>query len=77
MPEEWAKQLEAWRERDRALATVEYFLYQTLLGSFPFDEAELDGYARRIKDYVIKAAREAKINTFWQDPNRDYEAALV
>ena len=36
-----------------------------------------DDFINRIKDYVIKAAREAKTHTFWLDHNADYEEALV
>ncbi|HVF90258.1 MAG TPA: malto-oligosyltrehalose synthase, partial [Blastocatellia bacterium] len=88
MPGEWARHLELWSGQNRKHKTLiegeeapsrnrEYFLYQTLLGSFPFDEGERGAYVQRVKDYMVKAAREAKVRTFWQDPSRDYEAALL
>ena len=53
----------------------EYLLYQTLVGALPFEEAERDGFTQRIKDYFIKAVREAKTFTNWVDPNQPYEEA--
>lgn len=57
----------------------EYLLYQTLLGVFPRGPSspELGNDFRiRIQNYMIKTAREAKVNTSWINPNQDYEAAL-
>jgi len=57
----------------------EYMLYQTLLGTWPlepFRDSERDGYTRRIKDYMIKAGREAKAHTSWVNPNQQYENGL-
>jgi (1->4)-alpha-D-glucan 1-alpha-D-glucosylmutase len=56
----------------------EYLLYQTLVATWP---AELrlplppDGYRERIRDYMRKATREAKLHTSWISPNTDYERA--
>ncbi len=58
----------------------EYLLYQTLVGTFPageIDDAAMAQYARRIRDYMVKAAREAKVHTSWLSVDADYEAALV
>jgi (1->4)-alpha-D-glucan 1-alpha-D-glucosylmutase len=33
--------------------------------------------AERLRDYIIKAAREAKNRTNWYEPNEDYEQALT
>jgi (1->4)-alpha-D-glucan 1-alpha-D-glucosylmutase len=58
----------------------EYLLYQTLVGAWPLraprgdDEwAELTG---RIQQYLLKAAKEAKRNTSWINPNDEYDEAL-
>ncbi len=88
MPGEWQQNLELWHEQNRPLKEIvegekvpnrnrEYFLYQTLIGAWPFEEREHDDFIRRMKDYMIKAAREAKTHTFWLDHNADYEEALV
>ena len=85
-PDQWRQQLRVWRSlnrrkkqrRGRAVmpdANDEYFLYQTLLGSFPFVPFDLAEYRDRIKAYVIKAVREAKVHTAWIKPDSEYEAA--
>ncbi len=51
----------------------EYFLYQTLIGAFPFSDHEFSEFVDRVKAYVIKAVREAKVHTAWLQPDSDYE----
>ncbi|SOD40019.1 malto-oligosyltrehalose synthase [Nitrosovibrio sp. Nv4] len=60
----------------------EYLLYQTLLGIWPFDTldgpgdaAELAQLSDRVTAYMLKAGREAKVNSSWINPNREYEEA--
>lgn len=53
----------------------EYYIYQTLIGSFPFDISELDDYKKRVKQHITKALREAKMNSNWLSPNQRYEEA--
>ncbi|MEW6410019.1 MAG: malto-oligosyltrehalose synthase [Nitrospirota bacterium] len=58
----------------------EYLLYQTIIGTWPIghmDEAEYEIFKKRIKDFMLKASREAKINTSWINPNTIYEDALM
>ncbi len=83
MPEVWEKQVNAWKEMNadkkrvgkRPIPTPndEYFLYQTLVGAYPFDEVELSEFRERIKAYVLKAGREAKENTNWTNIDEAYE----
>lgn len=58
----------------------EYLLYQTLLSTWPFADWTSDEqrgvYVQRICDYMIKAAREAKVCTSWLNTNQAYESAL-
>jgi len=54
----------------------EVLIYQTLLGAWPVDRGELPGFGDRVKGYLIKAAREAKEHTSWNDPDERHEAAL-
>ncbi|MBN1238991.1 MAG: malto-oligosyltrehalose synthase [Gammaproteobacteria bacterium] len=90
MPEEWRAKLSKWRrlneprrrqveEADAPSRNEEYLFYQTLIGTWPvpFDRGELSGYADRIESYMIKALREAKVNTSWTGPNEEYEAEVV
>ncbi len=88
IPTEWEAQVTAWGERNPVHKAVvgdrlipdrndEYFLYQTLVGAFPFEEHEYPGFIERIKEYVIKAVREAKVHTAWLHPDTDYEEGFV
>lgn len=66
-------------------ANTEYLLYQTLLGAWPFDKRPEDrlgadnlrDFRARIQGYMLKAVREAKVHTAWDNPDADYEAALA
>jgi len=60
-------------------AVDEYLLYQTLLGTLPIgalDGAQRSAYADRLVQYMLKAAREAKVHTRWTHPDATYESAL-
>jgi (1->4)-alpha-D-glucan 1-alpha-D-glucosylmutase len=52
-------------------------LYQTLVGAWPLSEEEVPEFKLRLKEYIIKAAREAKTYTSWLSPDPDYENCLV
>lgn len=45
----------------------EYMLYQALIGAWP-DDLDLE-FTKRMQAYAIKAAREAKLETSWLNPN--------
>jgi len=88
IPEEWHGKIKLWsklnvgkkkRSKGRNVPdrNDEYFLYQTLLGSFPFRESDYPEFLGRIKEYVIKSVREAKIHTEWIRPDEEYEQAYV
>jgi (1->4)-alpha-D-glucan 1-alpha-D-glucosylmutase len=56
----------------------EFLLYQTLIGSWPLEPVDAAGreqYRERIQSYMLKATREAKVNTSWVSPNEEYEQA--
>src|SRR5581483_2735674 len=46
-----------------------YFIFQTLVGTWPIE-------AERLEGYMVKALREAKRNTNWLEQNHDYEEAV-
>lgn len=88
MPEEWESNIEKWSRlndknkkilNDKGMPDKndEYFLYQTLIGSFPFYEDERSSFTDRVKEYIIKAVREAKVHTGWIKPDADYEDAFL
>ena len=81
IPEEWIKTVNQWRILNSALPDVpdandEYFVYQTLIGSYPMPGAADDDYAQRLNDYLEKALREGKMNSSWADPDVNYEEVL-
>jgi (1->4)-alpha-D-glucan 1-alpha-D-glucosylmutase len=88
MPEEWQKWIHQWRslntvwksniEGDSApSANEEYLIYQTLLATWPFSTEEINEvYVERIQRYMLKAIKEAKVNSSWIQPNEDWEAAV-
>jgi len=59
--------------RTRAPSIVdEYLLYQSLVGSLPREGVTPD-FIERLKGYMQKAIREAKLETSWLNPNAAYE----
>jgi (1->4)-alpha-D-glucan 1-alpha-D-glucosylmutase len=62
-------------------ANEEYFLYQTLLGVWPFGEEigeeEYNTLIERVRATMRKAMNEAKVNTSWVNPNEPYQAAVA
>jgi (1->4)-alpha-D-glucan 1-alpha-D-glucosylmutase len=52
-------------------------LYQTLLGAWPLFTEEVPDFKVRLKDYMIKAVREAKAITNWININKEYEDAIL
>ncbi len=88
MPKEWERNIRTWSKinrkwkrkvRDRSFPdrNDEYFLYQTLVGAFPFDEGHHDQFVERVKQYIVKAVREAKVHTAWLKPDTEYENAFI
>ncbi len=55
----------------------EALYYQTLLGAWPSSGGATPVFRKRIRDYVLKAAREAKEGTSWLTPNAEHEEALA
>jgi (1->4)-alpha-D-glucan 1-alpha-D-glucosylmutase len=76
IPERWSEAVERWskiasrhRTGDLPDRNAEYLFFQTLVGTYPWDE-------RRAVEYMGKATREAKRYTSWLDPSPDYDAAM-
>ena len=88
LPSEWNKQVQNWRELNANLKADcsgcnsptlndEYLLYQTLIGAWPMSmERPESSFVGRIREYMLKAVREAKENTSWRYQNAEYESAL-
>jgi (1->4)-alpha-D-glucan 1-alpha-D-glucosylmutase len=88
LPEEWDHQLRNWQSINAPLKenvegldvpdrNAEYFLYQTLLGAFPFDMYDYAKFIERVKEYMLKACREAEVYTSWQRSDVGYEHSLL
>jgi (1->4)-alpha-D-glucan 1-alpha-D-glucosylmutase len=91
VPEQWQEHLRDWSRlnarhktmlRDRPVPdpNEEYLFYQTVLGAYPMGNAvkgrALDEFRQRIAGYMLKAIREAKVNTSWVNPDPAYEEAM-
>jgi (1->4)-alpha-D-glucan 1-alpha-D-glucosylmutase len=88
IPTLWAERVDRWRAWNAAKrltvngqtvpdGNVELFLYQTLVGAWPLDDAEVPEFKERLRAYLVKASKEAKTHTSWLEPNEEYEAALL
>jgi (1->4)-alpha-D-glucan 1-alpha-D-glucosylmutase len=88
IPEDWKANLRDWMQINRRKKktvdgrrvpgnNTEYFLYQSLIGGLPFDERDFPNFTDRVKEYMIKAVREAKEESDWNAPDRAYEEALT
>jgi (1->4)-alpha-D-glucan 1-alpha-D-glucosylmutase len=88
IPEEWEGHLIRWQEWNQPKKTevngmlvpepnTEMLLYQTLLGAWPLSADEVSDFKERLKSYMVKAVREAKVYTDWSSPNSEYEGALT
>jgi len=88
IPQEWDYHFQTWSKLNgRKKIAVnnlrvpdkndEYFFYQALLASYPFVEEELPEFIERLKQYIVKAVREAKVHTGWIKPDLDYENAFA
>jgi (1->4)-alpha-D-glucan 1-alpha-D-glucosylmutase len=88
VPIEWESHLKKWMELNKPLKQevngipvpgpeTEILLYQTMLGAWPLEKSALTEFQQRLKDYMLKAEKEAKSRTGWVNPDNDYEQALT
>ncbi len=84
IPKKWRKITKHWQEinrnykadlNGRAVPTPndEYFIYQTLCAHLPMNGEINDDFIPRLKEYLVKAFRESKVNTSWSEPDNEYE----
>lgn len=70
----WARMNNAFRRRSvtgaMPDANTEYLYYQTLIGAWPLT-------VERAQAYMMKAVREAKLQTSWIANNKDFEDSLM
>jgi (1->4)-alpha-D-glucan 1-alpha-D-glucosylmutase len=88
IPHEFQANIEQWRKitaskKGQINGTVApdnneaYYLYQTLLGAYPWNDMEKQEFINRIAQHMIKALREAKVHSCWLNPNLPYEETVV
>jgi (1->4)-alpha-D-glucan 1-alpha-D-glucosylmutase len=88
LPEEWKQCIELWSKVNRPNKTElkgveapdrndEYLFYQSLIGAFPVGAELESAFLERIKAYIVKAVREAKVHTEWLKPDLAYEDAFI
>ncbi|MFZ0321513.1 MAG: malto-oligosyltrehalose synthase [Candidatus Sulfotelmatobacter sp.] len=91
LPGLWRLRIRDWRRFNRIHRSIvndraapspndEYLLYQTLVGAWPLEplvgENDWKLFRGRIEQYMLKAMREAKVNTSWINQNAEYETAV-
>ncbi len=88
IPGRWRLKARQWRLMNRDKKSLfeggeapsrndEYLFYQVLIGTWPTEGEQPTAELReRLKNYMLKAAREAKQVTSWANQNAVYEGAL-
>ncbi|WP_404361898.1 malto-oligosyltrehalose synthase [Marinobacter sp.] len=90
IPDQWQEKVNHWaainahyKDQDNGRAwpdkNTEYLLYQTLVGAWPLESLpslDLEAFRARIRDYMLKAVKEAKQHTSWINSNVGYEESL-
>jgi (1->4)-alpha-D-glucan 1-alpha-D-glucosylmutase len=76
IPDEWSARVLRWwgdnaglRRGGAPTPDEEYLIYQTLVGAWPLER-------ERLRAYMVKAMREAKVATGWIDPDEAHERAV-
>ncbi len=88
LPDEWESKVSEWHQINKASKlrangqfipdrNDEYFLYQTLIGAWPFRKDEEGPFRERMRGYLVKAVREAKVHTVWVKPDQAYEEGYL
>jgi (1->4)-alpha-D-glucan 1-alpha-D-glucosylmutase len=88
IPDLWEQSILKWREINKRFkkkkygveipdSNDEYFFYQTLTGTYPLDCDDYTIYRKRVREYMLKAVREAKIHTAWIAYDKEYENGIL
>ena len=90
IPKEWGRCVSRWNRINKKAKQFieeqpvpdrneEFLLYQTLIGAWPFEDLDDQGYSAfcdRIQGYMNKALKEAKVHSSWINPDETYESAV-
>ncbi len=90
MPDQWSREVGRWMRLNRAHRTIvddepapdrndEYRFYQSwrCAGIWPFPGQPDRSLVDRLKAYMLKSVKEAKLHTSWLSPNEEYENAVA
>ncbi len=77
IPTVWGRTVKRWFSQNRKYnlngfpePNMEYFIYQTLVGTWPITK-------ERLRTYLEKAMREAKLHTSWTRQDNEYEQSVL
>ncbi|HZI01931.1 MAG TPA: malto-oligosyltrehalose synthase [Flavisolibacter sp.] len=83
IPDLWFSNVGEWMHINKRLkkngmpdANDEYFIYQTLIGTWPLIKEEEKDFGDRLGAYFEKALREGKHHSNWSTPDTEYEQAV-
>jgi (1->4)-alpha-D-glucan 1-alpha-D-glucosylmutase len=90
IPVEWHRAIRSWHgmnlgwktkiaETEIPSTAEEYYFYQALTGVWPLNDPgpeERKDLVERLRAYMRKSLREAKIHSSWINPNESYEEAV-
>ncbi|SHJ36757.1 maltooligosyl trehalose synthase [Tangfeifania diversioriginum] len=88
VPEAWVAATKEWHKLNRDFKQFdgnkeiptpndEYLIYQVLCAHFPMDAKIDESFKKRLEEYLVKAMREAKVNSSWSDPDEFYENETI
>ncbi|MBZ4335236.1 malto-oligosyltrehalose synthase [Corallococcus sp. AS-1-12] len=92
LPEAWREKVRAWADLTQAFVSHlptgpapssndVYLFFQTVVGAWPMGDAvpraELQEFHRRVREYMGKAIKEAKVRTSWTNPDGAYDDAVA
>lgn len=88
IPEAWMAATKEWYQLNRDLKQFdgdkeiptpndEYLIYQVLCAHMPMDAKIDESFKTRLEKYLVKAMREAKVNSSWSDPDEFYENETI
>jgi (1->4)-alpha-D-glucan 1-alpha-D-glucosylmutase len=89
LPDVWSREVGRWQRLNRGHKTLvdgepapdrndEYRFYQALVGVWPGGSRRPDqDLVERLRAYMIKSVKEAKLHTSWLTPHEEYEAAVA
>ncbi|NVJ20090.1 malto-oligosyltrehalose synthase [Myxococcus sp. AM011] len=92
VPEDWRKLAKRWMRLTEKFVTPLtsgpapsandiYLFLQTVVGAWPMGESQspeaMADFHRRVREYMAKAIKEAKVRTSWTNPDSAYDDAVA